>query len=192
VFAGKKSIAIGVTGHRALIAVDKITAGVDRALECIDRCFPGRDWSVISSLAEGADRLVVARVLAYKPDAQLVAPLPMSPEQCKASFSSDKSRDEFERLLAMAGQVIPPQTDQTGDEAYLAAGIALLDRIDLLIALWDGQAAQGRGGTGEIVEIARRRGLPLAWVLADNQYSEDREEPSEEGEQGKVVFERFK
>jgi hypothetical protein len=186
VVADKKTIAIGVTGHRALRDVEKITAGIDRALERIDRRFPGQDWSVISSLAEGADRLVVERALAYRPDARLVAPLPMAPEQCKAIFSSDESWKEFERLLRQASQVILPPPDQTGDEAYLAAGLAMLDRADLLIALWDGQAAQGRGGTGEIVEIARRRGLPIAWVLAGNRYS-----PSVGSEQGKVVFERF-
>jgi hypothetical protein len=191
VFADKKTIAIGVTGHRAFKDVDKITAGIDRALEHIDRCFPGQDWSVISSLAEGADRLVVERALAYRPDARLVVPLPMPPEQCKAIFSSDESGEEFERLLRLASQVIPPQTDKTGDEAYLAAGNGMLDRADLLIALWDGQAAQGRGGTGEIVDLARKRGLPVAWVLADNQYSDDRESPSVGSEQGKVVFERF-
>jgi hypothetical protein len=191
VVTDKKEIAIGVTGHRAFKDLEKITAGVDKVLERIDRCFPGRDWSVLSSLAEGADRLVAARVLAYRPDAQLVVPLPMPPEQCKAIFSSDESGHEFEHWLAMACQVIPPQTDKTGDEAYLAAGIAMLNRIDLLIALWDGQAAQGRGGTGEIVELARKREMPLAWVLADNQLSDDRDDPSVGSEQGKVVFERF-
>jgi len=191
VIAGGKSITIGVTGHRAFTDVDKITAGVYQALERIDRRFPGRDWSVLSSLAEGADRLVVKRALAYRPGAQLLVPLPMPPEQCKAIFSSDESGHEFEGWLKVACLVIPPQTDKTGDEAYLAAGLAMLDRADLLIALWDGQAAQGRGGTGEIVEIARKRGLPLAWVLADNQYSDDREEPCVGSEQGKVVFERF-
>ncbi len=184
--SGKKRIAIGVTGHRALKDVEKLLAGLDRVLEHIDRCFPGQDWSIISSLAEGADRLVVARALAYRPGARLIVPLPMPPEQYKAIFSSGESGEEFERLLRQASQVVPPQTGQTGDEAYLAAGLAMLDRADLLIALWNGQAAQGRGGTGEIVDLARQSGLPIAWVLADNQYS-----PSIGSEQGKLVFERF-
>src|SRR5439155_12740709 len=38
------------------------------------------------------------------------------------------------------------------------------DRCDVLIALWDGQPARGRGGTAEVVALARRVGRPLICI----------------------------
>ncbi len=64
-------VAIGVTGHRILAELDKINAGVDTALRRIEQAFPGQPLTVISSLAEGADRLVVRQVLA-RPQARLM------------------------------------------------------------------------------------------------------------------------
>jgi hypothetical protein len=47
---------IGVTGHRFLSEVGKLTAGVDRALAEFERVYPGRAWTIYSPLAEGADQ----------------------------------------------------------------------------------------------------------------------------------------
>ena len=69
-------VAIGVTGHRTLADLDRITAGVNEALHRIEQAFPGQPLTVISSLAEGADRLVVQQVLA-RSKARLVVPLPL-------------------------------------------------------------------------------------------------------------------
>ncbi len=44
----------------------------------------------------------------------------------------------------------------------------MVTRSDVLLALWDGQNAQGQGGAGEIVALARQKGLPLAWVKCGN------------------------
>ncbi len=44
----------------------------------------------------------------------------------------------------------------------------MLERADVLVALWDGRAAQRRGGTGGMVAEARRYDLPIAWIPADN------------------------
>ena len=38
---------------------------------------------------------------------------------------------------------------------------------DLLIAVWDGQVPRGRGGTGEVVELAMTRGVPIVHVPVD-------------------------
>jgi hypothetical protein len=69
-------VAIGITGHRILTEIEKIQAGVEEALHRVEKAFPGQAWTVISALAEGADRLVVQRVLA-RPYARLVAVLPL-------------------------------------------------------------------------------------------------------------------
>ncbi|MEU7630118.1 hypothetical protein AB0C34_09060 [Nocardia sp. NPDC049220] len=52
---------------------------------------------------------------------------------------------------------------ETGEEAYEAANAALLDRADLLMAVWDGRASE-RGGTGTVVELARDRDVAVEIV----------------------------
>jgi hypothetical protein len=184
-------VAIGVTGHRFLAEADRLRAGIDRALVRIDARFPGQAWSVISSLAEGADRLVVERVLAYRASAHLVVPLPLPVKEYEVDFTAADSVRDFRRLLGLAGEVIPLPGAASREEAYAASGRYILDHADLLIALWDGHAAQGRGGTGEMVAAARQKGLPVAWVHAGNRRPGTSEPTSLGGEQGQLTLERF-
>jgi hypothetical protein len=50
-------------------------------------------------------------------------------------------------------------------EAYEAANEVLLDSSEMLVAIWDGQAAQDRGGTAAVVEraLARRTPVRVIW-----------------------------
>jgi hypothetical protein len=183
-------VAIGVSGHRILAEIDKLQAGVEEALQRLERAFPGQAWTVISALAEGADRLVVHRVLA-RPKARLVVVLPLPESDYLADFASPGSRQEFLTLLAQAEEVIALPQAPTRDAAYEAAGLYVLDHCEVLLAIWDGQGAQGQGGTGAIVAQARQRRLPLAWVHAGNRQPGTQEPTSLGGEQGRVTFENF-
>jgi len=55
--------------------------------------------------------------------------------------------------------------DEPSEEAYLAAGCRVVDMSDVLLAVWDGQPARGKGGTGNIVEYARSRAtrVEIVW-----------------------------
>jgi len=181
-------IRIGVTGHRILTEVDKLQAGVDQAFAWIDRIMPGEEWSVISSLAEGADRLVVNQAFKRKPQTRLIVPLPLPVEEYQQDFSSAESLQEFRRLLNLAKEIIHPAAVSSHEDGYLAAGQYILEHSTVLIALWDGQAAQGLGGTGEIVPEAFKRGLPVAWVHCGNREPGTREPASLGVEQGRVSF----
>jgi len=72
---------IGVTGHRKLADVAAIEAGVDAALAAIEARFPNEPLRILSSLAEGADRLVAQRILACS-GARLVVVLPLPRLDC--------------------------------------------------------------------------------------------------------------
>ena len=183
-------VAIGVTGHRVLAEPDKIVHGVDEALLQIETAFPRRPLTLISSLAEAADRLVVHRVLRRK-HARLVVPLPLPQPDYMDDFQSHESKEEFLRLIDRADRVIVMPPAPTRDEAYAAAGSYALDHCDVLVAIWDGQAPRGPGGTGDIVAQARRRGLPLAWIHAGNRNADTLEPATLGEEQGTVTFERF-
>ena len=43
---------------------------------------------------------------------------------------------------------------------YLAAGCRVAALADLLLAVWDGEPARGRGGTADVVAFARRNLIP--------------------------------
>jgi hypothetical protein len=183
-------VAIGVTGHRILAELDKINAGVDEALHRIEQAFPGEPLTVISPLAEGADRLVAYRILA-RPQSRLVVPLPLLQADYMADFPSAESQEEFCQLLRRAEEVIELPHSSTRKEAYRTAGMYVLEHSDVLIAIWDGRGAQGQGGTGGIVARARARGMPIAWVHAGNRKPGTQEPTSLEAEQGGVTFENF-
>src|SRR5947199_5063965 len=157
---------IGVTGHRFLTEMDKISAGIEKALRRIEQEYPGESLTVVSSLAEGADRLAVHHIL-KRADAHLIAPLPLNRAKYMDDFASTESEEEFLALIA-AAQVVELPEGESRDAAYQAAGDYVLNHCDVLLTVWDGESAQGHGGTAHIVEEARMRGLPIAWVHAGN------------------------
>ena len=182
-------VTIGVTGHRFLAEVDKLEAGVDQALTEIERVFGG-PVTVISALAEGADRLVAERALA-RPGSALEVVLPLPRAEYLTDFRSAESKGAFERLLGRARRVIQIPTQSERDQAYLAGGEHVIRQADVLLAVWDGQEQQAKGGTGSIVRRARDLGLPIAWVHAGNRVP-DSEEPTSLGpDQGRVTYESF-
>jgi hypothetical protein len=187
---GLDMIRIGVTGHRILAEVEKIEAGIAEALRMIERTFPGEKLVVVSSLAEGADRLAVHQVLS-RPQGRLIVPLPLPESDYLDDFVTEKSKEEFISLLSQAEEVIHLPPASSREEAYEAAGRYMLKHNDVLVAVWDGQAAQGQGGTGSMVAEARRRKMPFAWIHAGNR-KPGTEEPTSLGEeQGTVSYENF-
>lgn len=165
---------IGVTGHRALPADDRLTEQVRLAIRRAVALAPvagGRPCPVIvlSPLAEGADRLV-AREAMDVAGATLEAFLPLPAEDYCTDFATEASRQEFRTLLARAANVTIAAKQGSRNAAYEAAGQAVIDRADILIALWNGEGAQGRGGTAEMVAYARRQGVPLLWVRTEPPY----------------------
>lgn len=183
-------IRIGVTGHRILADLEKIETGVEEAVRRIELKFPGEPLTVISALAEGADRIVARHVLA-RPGAGLTVPLPLPKSDYLTDFQSEESRAEFLSLLQRADQVEEMSSEATREQAYEAAGEYVLNNSDVLIAIWDGRNAQGRGGTGDIVARARQRRLPIAWVHAGNREPATKRPTSLGDEQGRVTFENI-
>ena len=61
---------------------------------------------------------------------------------------------------------LPGARSDAGD-AYLQAGRATVAHCDVLIAVWDGEAARGPGGTADVVQLALARGTPVVHVPLD-------------------------
>ncbi|MCA1708813.1 MAG: hypothetical protein LC808_38260, partial [Actinobacteria bacterium] len=55
--------------------------------------------------------------------------------------------------------------DSPSEDAFFAAGRRVVDLSDVVVAVWDGMEAKGKGGTGDVVTYARDNGIPVvvAW-----------------------------
>ena len=181
---------IGVTGHRVLAEPEKVVAGIEAALARIAQAHPGRSLTIVSALAEGADRLAMAPA-AKRGGTRLIAVLPLPKYTYLGDFESAQSKDEFLRLLAGADEVIelPPQASR--EEAYAAAGDMVLQQADVMLAIWDGQGAQGQGGAAEVMAGARAAGKPTAWIHAGNRRPGTMEPTSLGADQGRVTYENL-
>ena len=164
----QQSIRIGVTGHRFLAETGTLIASVDAVLNRIESTWPGTPLTVFSALAEGSDRLVVQRVLA-RPNAKLVAPLPMPEAEYIDDFQLPGSRQEFFDLLACAAEIVRLPQAATRPAAYQQSGQYVVDHCDIVIALWNGQP--GAPAPAAPAPLWRSRGVearPLAWIYAHN------------------------
>jgi hypothetical protein len=150
-------VRVGVTGHRDLVLDFAL---LDRLDALLDQLGPRAGLVAVSSLAEGADRVLARRVLDGGGQLEVLLPLPA--DDYEDDFETESSHRAFHDLLAAADRVtvIPPDPDDDGtrEAAYERAGLAVVDACDVLVALWDGGASRGRGGTAEIVQAARDRG----------------------------------
>jgi hypothetical protein len=175
--------AVGITGHRAgslpAESVDALRLRIADVLERLkalalrvrtanSRFFapqPPR-FLFVSPLADGADQM--GAELALQAGFELHAVLPFSRERTREEMPDDQSRAWFDDLLAQATCVLELPGHHSHElEAYVMAGRATVAHCDMLIAVWDGLPPRGRGGTGEIVELALTRGTPLIHLPVD-------------------------
>jgi hypothetical protein len=156
---------IAVTGHRDL---DEPTAAkVEIALRELLRSLAGdspHDLVGISCLAAGADQIFARTVLALGGRLEVV--LPSSRYPCTLT---GRDREAFEELRRQADTTHTLVHRRPDPASYLQAGLRMLDSADLLIAVWDGGAARGRGGTAEIAQYARER-MPVRVVWPEGAY----------------------
>ena len=157
---------IGVTGHRLLPDPAAMAQAVDAALDRIVALAGWDGATVVTSLAEGADRLVADRARA-RPGWAIEVVLPLEVDDYAADFADAASVDAYRELLDTAASVTVVGPAATREDAYLAAGLAVLRRSDVLVAVWDGLPARGVGGTADIVGRARAEGRPLVWLSTD-------------------------
>lgn len=158
---------VAISGHRP----GRKYSGRNAACADLDRILADLSppLTLISALAEGADRDAAEAALAA--GSALEALTPFDHDAYRDDFSDAESVAHFESLLARAtaretrdARIEPGgASGPLRDAAYAAAGLAMLDRADLLIAVWDGRQG-GYGGASTIVAAARARGMPVVWI----------------------------
>lgn len=149
---------IGVTGHSTL-TVPSLALVHRKVLELLRPRATGLVG--MTCLARGADQVFADVVLALGGALHVVAPA----RDYFSAITDPGSRQRCERFLRQAVSTVVLGFDSAGPEAYRAANEYLVDRCDLLVAVWDGSPETGAGGTADAVAHARRRGRTIlrAW-----------------------------
>jgi len=146
---------IGITGHQRLkdpTLWSWVRQEFDHVLSSIDLPVIGS-----TSLAVGADQLFADAILEHGGSLEVIVPF----VNYEFTFSEGHDRQEYLRLLASASDQMVLEQFGSDEEAYLAAGQCVVDRVNLLLAVWDGRPAAGLGGTADVVSYALQQGKKL-------------------------------
>lgn len=146
----------GISGHQS--APEEAWVFVTSRLT--ERLRAERQPIGVSSLAAGADQLFARLILEAGGQLEVVLPS----HRYETSFGSPRDRESFQGLLGHAARVETLSFPEPSEEAYLAAGKRIVDSCDVLIAVWDGKAARGKGGTADVVDYAKSRRKPVEIV----------------------------
>jgi hypothetical protein len=165
-------IVIGVSGHRKLRNERALAKQVQKIVIKIKETIPELknipvEFRILSPLAEGADRLVTRELLKVT-GSQLQVVLPLDKDEYLKDFAHGESREEFNILLESATSVIQPVSNPKRPKAYMAVGRYIVDHCDVLIAIWDGNTANGKGGTADVVDYAREKKCPVFWIHSND------------------------
>ena len=146
---------IGITGHMdltpatgSLVRAALTDAVTQHALDGL---------TGISCIAAGADSIFAEVVLDLGGDLEVILPA----SDYRQRKVKPGHAELFDSLLRRAAQVRVMPYDESNRAAYEAANEALINSIDVLMAVWDGRAPADQGGTAAVVESARSKNLTV-------------------------------
>src|SRR6516165_6493329 len=175
-------LSIGITGHRDLQAdphtsaiaatLNTLFANLSRALRDAaqhELPFFSNAEPVLRTVcvaAEGADLL--GAQAAQAAGSAIVCVLPFPLDEYQRDFSSPAAATALRSLFERANaHLILPGERTEGARSYERANEVILANIDLLVAIWDGKRASGRAGTGDVVQSAISRRIPVIVIAPD-------------------------
>lgn len=149
---------VGITGHSNL---DEATAASVRdALRGHLAALDQASLVGVTCLARGADQIFADLILDLGGKLEVIAPAADYFDR----VPDPDARARCDDYLAQAVSVRTLPFEHAGHDAYTAASKALVDRSELLLAVWDGST---NSGTGEAVAYARTRDRQVAVVWPD-------------------------
>lgn len=145
---------LAITGHRGL--PEQTMRLVNEALREELADYSPNGLIGLSCLADGADTLFARAVLDR--GGKLVAIIPAAKYR---EGLPEEHHTTYDALFAQASEVIELPHVESDSQAHMDGSLRMLEEADALLAVWDGKPARGYGGTADIVEAARERGVPL-------------------------------
>ena len=174
---------IGITGHRAALlpeggstalrpVVDEVFGRLQEAVQRLhmdpESLFDAASPIIRlhTPLATGADQLAAESAQSH--GFHVRALLPFAPDVYRNDFEEGREREEFDRQLDAAAEFFAlPCERSDGDGAYVQVGKAVIAAADIMVAIWDGRAGNGPGGTAHVVELALDAGVPVIHIPID-------------------------
>ncbi len=177
------TVNIGITGHRGLpegaaeaveVALDRVLGAFRSAAErlALDEgspFAPGEPCLLLHTpLAAGVDQIAAPIARAHRFSVRAL--LPFGASEYQSDFAPGSERVAFLSQLEQAESCLAlPGARDREHEAYLLVGQAVVAVSDIVVAIWDGEAAQGPGGTADVVELALRSRVPVIHVVLDRE-----------------------
>jgi hypothetical protein len=160
------TLKIGITGHRkledSLIVRQKIKEIITKILQSKK----AEIFEAYTSLAIGSDSIFAEVALEMGGVVKVVLPMPV--DEYQKDFESNEIVLFNNILKHDANPQITeskiPHNDQDRNEAYYKAGKLVVDSCDVMIAVWDGEKSNGRGGTADIVKYAKETNKQLHYI----------------------------
>jgi hypothetical protein len=147
---------VGITGHQRL-SDPKLWVWVEsvmrRELERLSPPIVG-----VTSLAIGADQLLARLILEVGGKIHVVLPF----EDIERTFSPEDLPAYHSLLKSAKVEIL--NTHGTDEDRYLAAGQRVVELSELMLAVWNGKPAKGKGGTADVVAFAILRGVPVIHI----------------------------
>ena len=113
----------------------------------------------VSPVADGADQIAAEVALELGGSFRPCFP---SSARTTARPSPTRRAGALRRVARRAACVLELPGDPADVvDAYVMTGRATVAHCDILIAVWDGLPPRGRGGTGEVVQLAMTRGTAV-------------------------------
>lgn len=144
---------VGVTGHQDVPvgALSRLRRQLVEALASVNQLVG------VSCLAVGADQIFAEAVVNAGGRLRVIVPC----VDYETTFSTNDDLERFHDLLALAENTEVLEYPAPTQDAFLAAGKRVADVSEMMIAIWDGEPARGKGGTGDVVRYAREHGTPV-------------------------------
>lgn len=176
-------LVIGVTGHRDLRPenIGRLGEEIGKVFAALNERCPNTPLVLLSSLAEGADRVAAEVAVRSKSGLMVVLPMPLRhyeedfqpPNALPRPDGAESALDEFRRLLNAAAGVIELPLVMTEEEVrggparralhYEQVGAFIALHSQVLLALWDGVSPPKVGGTSEVVHF-QLNGVPKRYA----------------------------
>lgn len=153
---------IGFSGHQKIDHPER-WGWVREQFDTVLRERQGDGTRIVVALAKGGDQAFTEAALALGLPVDIVLPCSLY----ENTFKGEDAKATYRGLLARGARVETLEYVEPSQDAFLAAGKYVVDHCDLLVTLWNGKAAAGKGGTGDVVEYARSLGRPLIHVHPD-------------------------
>ena len=169
-------LCVGLTGHRDValsgVAAEVIEQSIETLLAALQRALTpavareARFFStappvtrLITMGAEGADLLGMRA--ANQRAVRISCVIPFAQDEYRTDFSPAAAALAADLFSGAETLLELPGLRNEGPRAYERANDIILSNIDVLVAVWDGGRAHGRAGTGDVVQAAVDKGVPV-------------------------------